>query len=245
MHFQTSDSRLRTAKLPASYEESPTVLAVKTDQEGFKVSGFSQSCKSVTICDGASDFFDLVHPCVKKSFKSTAALRTALGWDREAATKLYAVILEDYASKGTAAHEVLVQGRIRTGYGKANVTEIVRCSGTRLEKQSFFASASASAKSTELNQNNKVNGDEGEGVVEEHDEQRDEEPIPPPVPPTEQVAELPTPPAGTPEQHTPKESLQDSPTGEPSEPPQVDGINAIEPGGPAAAATVTVPLIML
>ena len=128
----------RTAKLPACYEESAVVLATKTDNDGFKTSGFSQTCKSVTICDGTSDYFELVHPVVKKSFKSTAAIRTALGWDRESSTKMFAVILEDYVSKGTAVYEVLLHGRMRTGYGKAQVKEIVRSSGTKVEKQNFF-----------------------------------------------------------------------------------------------------------
>lgn len=127
----------RTMKPPVALESSEIVLVSKGDH-GFQVVGFSKTLVCFTLFDGTTDSLQSSPPIVKKHFKDLGAVRTHMSIDLNEACKLFAIILEDYTSKGNAAYDLSIQGRIRSGYGKATVSQVQRRAGTIKEKQTFF-----------------------------------------------------------------------------------------------------------
>ena len=119
------------------FESSEIVLVSKGDH-GLQVVGFSKSLTCFTLFDGTTDSLQSSPPVVKKHFKDLGAIRAHMSIDLNESCKLYAIILEDYESKGNGAYELSLQGRIRTGYGKTTVSQVQRRAGTLKEKQSFF-----------------------------------------------------------------------------------------------------------
>ena len=111
----------RTQKLPSTYESLKTVIAVKGEQNGWNVCGFSDSCQCITIFDGKTDTFDTCLQSVRGNFKNTAAIRRYMQVD-DASSKVFAIVLEPYTPKGIHTYELhMSTQRVRHGYGRANV----------------------------------------------------------------------------------------------------------------------------
>ncbi len=132
----------RTVKTPNTYDEKPAVLVSKGEQHGLVVNGFCESIRCVTIFDGTSDMFESLPPTIKKKFQNTSGIRTFMGVDANESCKVFAIVMDNYKSKGVHQYELKVGGRVRSGYAKCEVNEIQRVALTKEKMNSFFGSSS-------------------------------------------------------------------------------------------------------
>lgn len=111
------------------------------------VCGFSPSCKCITVCDGKKDWFTSCPAQVKRAFSNTQAIRQFMGITENC--KVYAIVLEDYQSKGPHMYELLLNGKVRSGFGKGTVKFVKPSSNTNAATvATFFGSSSSSSKAT-------------------------------------------------------------------------------------------------
>lgn len=134
----------RTSKVPSTMDTMPVVLISKGDHGSTIVHGFADSCKCLTIFDGKTDSFASSMPIVKKKFANTHAIRQFMQIDE--VCKVFALVLENYASKGPHNYEFRSATRARSGYGKGTVHYIKPTSNMSAKAvSSFFKNAPMSS----------------------------------------------------------------------------------------------------
>ena len=108
----------------------------------------------LTINDGSHDHFSSMPTSVKKRVTSTQAIRDHMDFGTEG--KLFAIVLEQYTSKGIYRYE-LSQLKVRSGYGKGSVARIPSQGPTQQDANRFFgksavvaADAPASSPTSEI-----------------------------------------------------------------------------------------------
>ena len=110
----------RTTKVPSTLDNMPVVLVSKGDHGATNVHGFAESCQCLPIFDGKTDSFVSCMDIVKKKFANTQAVRQFMQIDE--ACKVFALVLENYESKGHHTYEFHCLTRPRSGYGKGTVS---------------------------------------------------------------------------------------------------------------------------
>lgn len=113
------------------------------------VCGFSKSCKCMVIFDGKKDFFNSLPAFVKKSFANTAAIRQFMQIN-ETGCKMYALMLENYETKGPHSYEVSLAGRLRNGFGKCTVKYIKPTSNINATSMSSFFKTDMTAQTQDV-----------------------------------------------------------------------------------------------
>ena len=113
------------------------------------VCGFSQSCKCMIIFDGKKDCFSSLPAFVKKSFANTTAIRQFMQIT-EPGCKVYAIMLENYESKGPHTYEISLNGRLRTGFGKGTVKYIKPTSNISAATMSSFFKTDTTAPTPDV-----------------------------------------------------------------------------------------------
>ena len=132
----------RTLKPPLAYDGAP-VLVIKKDKP-YAAVGYASSHTLLVLHDGKSDQFNLAPPIVKKQFKNVSAIRDFVG--AEVSSKVFALVLEDYKSKGQYRFE-LSSVRMRLGYGRANL-KCVSSQGTSASDVMRFFGIPQSSQAT-------------------------------------------------------------------------------------------------
>ena len=134
----------RTSKTPSTLDNLPVVLVSKGDHGSILVHGFADSYKCLPIFDGTTDTFASCMPVVKKKFNDTHAVRKFMQIDE--VCKVFALVLENYTSKGPHTYETQVVTRARAGYGKCTLNYIKPTSNISVQSVSaFFKTASVNA----------------------------------------------------------------------------------------------------
>ena len=118
----------RTTKLPAVSEGKQVALIYKGDHSSTNVAGFAPLAQSVTVFDGKSDLFDSCPSMIRKRFTSTQSIREFMGITENC--KVFALVMEDFVSKGHHKYEVNITKALRSGYGKGSVKWIKPTSNT-------------------------------------------------------------------------------------------------------------------
>ena len=113
------------------------VLAYKGDHSSMNVVGFAPTAQCVAVFDGKSDAFASCLPVVKKKFHDTQAIRKFM--DITETCKVFAIVLDEFVSKGHYTYEVAIAKPLRSGYGKGNVKFLKPSNNTSAQAmQAFF-----------------------------------------------------------------------------------------------------------
>ena len=127
----------RTTKPPATLNESDAIAVItESDKDKtFTLIGFATSFTVFAIHDGHRDRFADAPPSITKSFTSTSSIRKMM--DVSDSSKVFALVLQSYSSKGIRKFE-LSSMKMRSGFGKGNVKEIIPKGLTNAATTKFF-----------------------------------------------------------------------------------------------------------
>ena len=125
--------------MPSKATLDNVAILNKPDPKTLYVLGFAASVTSLVIHDGKHDHFDSMPPNVKGKFTSSIGMRSKMGLDRNTTSKVIAIILHSYKSKGPNNYDVSDR-KFRSGYGTATITLVPRDT-TAQNVQNFFSSS--------------------------------------------------------------------------------------------------------
>lgn len=162
----------RTTKPPLHMQTSSVTvccIAKLTDKDkSWHVRGFADKVTVLTINDGSHDHFSSMPASVKKRFTSTQAIRDHMDFGTEG--KLFAIVLEQYTSKGIYRYE-LSNLKVRSGYGKGSMARIPAQGPTQQDANRFFGtSAVVTANAPASTTTDEIRAEPSDTVMTKHDE---------------------------------------------------------------------------
>ena len=140
--------------------------------------GHAASVVIWTLHDGSTDQFGNAPPYVRKQFKSVASIRSHM--NAAVSSKVYALVLSDYKSKGVYQYEVS-NVKIRSGFGKSDIKHVPPAATKAADLQKMFGGVSVKAPTQETTDGNvpesnnnssssTVRPDESSEKVSEHED---------------------------------------------------------------------------
>ena len=127
----------RTSRPAAHMSDAELVCLVsKNDKDKcHTLNGWAAALTIWPIHDGTTDSFSSLPPDISKKFKNTNSIRSHMSF--ATSSKVFAVVLENYVSKGVFKYEVS-NVKIRLGFGKADFKYVAPESTTRADMESMF-----------------------------------------------------------------------------------------------------------
>ena len=145
--------------------------------KSYSVAGIAKAFTVYAVFDGSRDRFKDAPPSVTKKFNNTAGIRTLM--DASDSSKVYAIVLESYTSKGVTRYEVS-SVRMRSGFGKGNVKELVSRGVTQEAANRFFNQSAADTSAPEVKPEDVPRDDHHEKDIADSQGQGDAGPQVPP-----------------------------------------------------------------
>ena len=125
---------------PWCAEDTPVAVVSKgISDKAWQMRGMAASATLLTIHDGTADYFDSMPSHVKKRFPGTTALIASQSL-HDKSGKVFAIVLENYQSKGVARFEI-TNTKLRQGFGKGSVHRLVTHTHTKADGTAFFSKA--------------------------------------------------------------------------------------------------------